>query len=397
MNMKKKVLTVIIVILFLSVIFIMGYTCYTNNQESGEYCRNYNEYLGVVESDEGLAIKNMVNGKIMGHYDFLLPYYADMDAVTSVVVKDNLRGYISSVTGEMIFEPQFRYAWLDNGENALAACVNQEGRMGFVNVETREVAIPFQYDFNEDILCPYSQPVYDFVFCNGLCIVPDSEGNLGLIDENGELVLPIEYSDIINWRDEYASEIILERKTEEDGIYRYGICDRSFNMLLPLEYDSIERVWRYDYLLQKRSCVYIVLRNGRYGLLDGALKQILPLEYDNIYEDTEIDGIVAVKNYVPQLYSLAGVLLNDFYAMSEIAYDGESGEYIDVAGFESVPEPFSDEASGYIQYYLDGCYGIIDGNKKVIIPARYDEIRYLGKGNFTCSIDGITYLIHDNR
>lgn len=405
--MKRKILTSVIIFLLLAVAGILIVVCTSHEQDPADIdYRYYTENVIIITHDSGYILGHISSNAfkpVSGPYDRVIPYYADRDAVSAVVVNDGLRGYILSETGEVILEPQFLYAWLDNGENGLAACVNTEGKLGFVNLLTKETVIPFQYDFNKEILCPNDQPLYDFVFCNGVCIVPDKDGNLGLINENGDLVLPIEYSDIINWRDADAPVIVLESRADEEGTCLYTMCDRDFRVQESPAYDSLDMVMSYDCSIdENRLMGYIVSRDGLYGMLDSSWKPILPLKYDNIYaldsyDNNAVDGVVAIKDYVPQLYSYSGVLLNDFYSENHYAYDEESDDYIECPGFAPLQEPFAEQASGYIRYCLDGAYGVIDGTKRVVIPAKYEKVEYLGHGNFLCVLHGINYLINDKR
>lgn len=430
--MGRKILSGVIVLAILCTAGIMGYSYFTIKYGI-KYERTWNHCVSIVTyNDRRCGVRNNSTGKIVGRFDEVMPYSdpSDVETTALIVVKDGLRGYVSAVTGEIIFPPQFLYAWIDNAENNLAACVNSEQKLGFVNVKTKEIAIPFQYEFDGDILVPDGEPLFDFVFHNGLCIIPGENGNLGLIDENGNQLLPTEYSDIIDWRTNLPI-IILERK-DNDGCILYSTCDRMFNMLLTLEYDSL-----YKCYSDIEEPIYIASRNGKYGILDSLLKEILPFKFDDIdrtdYNDAyivQIDGkygvlnesfdiiipidyehieeryigddcgcgYVAVTNYTQKLFNSEGVLLNDFYVDTHEEYDPELDSRIARPGLEVVPEPFNRTASPYIKYLLDDCWGIIDGRtREVVVPARYDKIEYLGLGNFACILDDKTYLITDNK
>lgn len=406
--MKKRIITGMIIGLFLCVIGIM---CYSYNIVQSDYIddeyRDINEYLSIKELSDGtIGIINKSTGKIVGRYDEVLSFYGMHTAATLIVVKDGLRGYISAETGESIFEPQFLYAWKSANDCNLAACVNIDAKMGFVNTETKKIAIPFQYNFEEDIFCPSKyrnnrMAVLDFVFSGGLCIVPGEDGKLGLIDTTGKLVLPIEYSDIINWRDANTPEIILKREISS-GSYKYRICDRNFKPLLSIEYDSLEKIWGVGDEYEINMFGYIVSLNGLYGVLDNSFNIVLPIEYDDIQTSYMRDYkgmscIVAVKNYVAKQYDSKGTMINDFYVECDYVYDEELDDYVKQSGLVSISDPFNGKASGYIRYSLKGLYGIIDGEKRVVIPAKYETIEYLGCGNFACIRDGVTFLKRDNK
>lgn len=411
--MKKNVITILIIGLLFAVVVIMGLSYYISQSEYREYNRrDINEYLSVENFEDGtIGIINKSTSEIVGIYDELLSFDDGCTSSVLLVVKDALRGFISAKTGEAIFEPQFLFAWINNDNNNLAACVNLDEKMGFVNVETREIAIPFQYDFDKDLFCPNNywgdrESILDFVFNQGFCIVPGKGGKIGLINEKGELIIPIEYVDIINWRDLSTPEIILKREVREDT-YKLSFCDREFNPLSSIEYDLVEKIWDYGYQDSGEYVIelygYIVKNDGLYGVLDKSLNTVLPIEYEYIYE-RNLPGeynstkcVVAVKNYVPKLYACNGTLLNDFYVESQIEYDTTIEEYVEHSGLVPISEPFNGEASGFIQYQLKDLYGIVDGTKRVVIPAKYDKIEYLGYGTFACILDGITYIKQDKN
>lgn len=430
--MERKILSGAIILAILCTTGIMGYSYFTL-KHGIKYEKAWNDYVSIVTYTDGqYGIRNDSTGKAVGRFDKVMPYFEpnDVAATVLVVVKDGLRGYVSAVTGEMIFEPQFLYAWIDNAENNLAACVNSDHKLGFVNVNTKEIAIPFQYEFDEDILIPNGEHLFDFVFHKGICIIPGENGNLGLIDETGKELLPVEYSDIVEWREE-SPIIILERKNNNGCIY--GACDREFNMLLPFEYESL-----FAYDSDSNTPIYIASKGGKYSLLDASLKEILPyrlddinsadyndayiveingkygvldesfniivpIEYDQIEEqyigkDGRRYGYVAVINYTPKLFDSNGVLLSDFYVDTYEEYDSESDDYVDKPGLEVVLEPFGRGATSYLKYLFDDCWGVIDGRtREVVVPAKYDKVEYLGQRNFACVLGEKTYLITVNK
>jgi hypothetical protein len=452
--MAAKILKTAIILAFLAGLGILGYSIGTKwyDKRYGENNRyDLSDNLSVVEYNNGeIGILNNLTGKTVGdRYDKVLETFLPEESThcIRIVVKDKLRGYISAETGEVIFEPQFLYAWVEDPASGLAACVSKDRKLGFVNVKTKQVAIPFQFDFDEDHFTPktysYSDCDYvrssilDFVFSNGICIIPGKDGKIGIIDKTGKLLLSAEYVDIINWRDANTPNIILKRKPFFAGIgisyenydYVYGVCDRNFKMIVPFEYNSFEKNTNFyvdEYRWEVKN--YIVQKDGKYGILDTLFNAILPIKYDNIEVSeksyiigmnekygvldenfktilpVEYDWIIAThtngdydkskyvvkKDYVQKLYDEKGKILNDFYV------ENRSGEY-DENEFEPVFEPNKITLSTYIKYYLDGNYGIIDGVQRVVIPAKYDNIEYLGNRNFACTEGGYSFLIKDTK
>lgn len=220
--MKKKIIIGSIVLLSAIVVVIMGYIG-IRHKNACHILAYMNDSVAIIEYLDGkIGIKNEKTGKSAGKFDDILSDYYDKDIMTIVVVDNGMRGYVSAVTGEMLFEPQFLYAWEVDSVSKLAACVNSDYKLGFVNIDTKEIAIPFKFDFDEDKFL-YSNwngygSIFDFVFKNGWCIVPGNDGKLGLIDDKGEIVLPIKYTDIINWRDKHSDDIILKRPSFYEGV-----------------------------------------------------------------------------------------------------------------------------------------------------------------------------------
>lgn len=441
-NIKFKT-KALIVISCLCIVGMMFYTYYVNH-----YSISYSEtisdniQLAYFYNSDDVAIRNSNTGEILGCYDECFTGYTKLKS--AVVVKDGLRGYISTETGEVIFEPQFMYAWLDNGQNDLAACVNEEGKLGFVNIVTKEIAIPFQYDFLDSDFGTYvdysgyeANGKFDFVFRNGLCLVPGENGEIGLIDETGKQVLPIKYTDIINWRDATAPDIILKSRDSAYYNYRYEIFDRNFKKIVSDDFQDLEKLWsrdedynivlhgymackndkwgiidssyktivpfQYDYMYKIHDFNFVVSKGGKRGIINMEGKKILPIEYNHIIEKEEFDypdfiyRFIAIKNYKAMLFDDKGRIINDFYVEDGYVYDNIEHDYVKVRGFEAVCEPNTEVSSKYIQYCWDYNFGIIDGKKRVVIEAKYDKIEYLGHGNFVCKKDNQLYLIHDEQ
>lgn len=454
--MARKILKTAIVLAFLAGLGILGYSLVSKwyDKKYGEADRTkLTDILTEIKYNNGeIGILNNATGKVVGRYNKVLEAFLPEESAhrIRVVVKNNLRGCISAETGEEIFEPQFLYAWVDDPESGLAACVNHDHKLGFVNVKTKEIAIPFQFDFDEDRFVPkyysYSKGDYvrssilDFVFSNGICIIPGKDGKIGVIDTSGKELLPAVYSDIINWRDARTPNIILKKRADKDSDYDYvyGVCDRNFKMILPFAYNHFEKQWEYedskDWSIKMHS--YVVSKDGKYGILDTLFKEILPIKYDNIAaqenaylvktgrkygvldsifkavlpvefdwictihlgDDYDNDLYIAKKDYVQKLYDAKGKLLNDFYVEKrEDEYDADKDEYVEKSAFEPVFEPNKAALSKYIRYYLDGNYGIIDDMQRVVIPAKYNKIEYLGNGNFSCTEGDYSFLFKDKN
>lgn len=320
--------------------------------------------------------------KIVGCYDmvFAQDYGSSIcerfmnSSMGSVLVRDEgLYGFIDPVTGEVIMEPQFIMAWDSDPISGLAACLNEELKLGFVNIETKQMAIPYQFDIDSTYLNPGWRNGYryfDFMFRDGFSLVPGPNGKVGIINEAGEIVVPIEYDEIEvkdygelshswdelwytetlssvaqrDYRNDYSFDkpVILMKK-DSTGVARYGVFDKNGVINIPVEYDQIAFCDSYDKAM-------LLCQNG--GFLRGV--------------DEE------------------GNLMDDFFFNYDCAY----GDCVTV-----LMDP-EDKPSPYIQYMTLNGYAVMDNEFRVVIePNDYWNIQYLGHGLFACEGNDDTGVI----
>ena len=376
----KKYLFYIVV---LTASFLLGNLIYDAVDLIGEKCSekrlaNRGEYLTdylntrIMDNGRVEIIKPQLN-KVVGCYDLVVAqdYGSSIcerfmnSTMGSVLVRENgLYGYIDPVTGEVMMEPQFTMAWDSDPISGIAACINDELKLGFVNIETKQVVIPFQFEIDSIYLDPGWQNGYryfDFMFRNGLALVPGPNGKVGIINEAGEIVVPIEYDEIEvkdygelshswdelwysetmssvmqrDYRDDYCFDkpVILMKK-DSTGVARYGVFDKNGVINIPVEYDQIAFCDSYEKAM-------LLCQNG--GILRGV--------------DEE------------------GNLMDDFFFNYDCAY----GDCVTV-----LMDP-EDKPSPYIQYTTLNGYAVMDSEFRVVIePNDYWNIQYLGYGLFAC-------------
>lgn len=311
--------------------------------------------------------------KVVGCYDmvFAQDYGSSIcemfmnSSMGSVLVRDKgLYGFIDPVTGEVIMEPQFIMAWDSDPISGLAACLNEDLKLGFVNIETKQMAIPYQFDIDSTYLDPGWRNGYryfDFMFRDGFSLVPGHNGKVGIINEAGEIVVPIEYDEIEvkdygelshswdelwytetlssvahrDYRNDYSfDEPVILMKKDSTGVARYGVFDKNGVINIPMEYDHIAFCDSYDKAM-------LLCQNG--GIIRGV--------------DEE------------------GNFMDDFYFNYDCAY----GDCVTVLMH---PE---DKPSPYIQYMTLNGYAVMDSEFRVVIePNDYWNIQYLGHGLFAC-------------
>lgn len=346
------------------------------------------EALNTREAKYGrVEIYNKKLKKVVGCYDqvFAQDYGSSLTETilnssegAVMVCNDGHYGYIDPVSGNVLVEPQYIMAWESDPISGLAACVNNELKLGFVNVKTGQVAIPFKFEIDS----AYLRHVYredfryfDYVFRNGLSLVPGPEGKIGIINEAGEIVVPVEYDDIeikdfgnpsrLYYDDWYESispgvlhrdhdnsydfehPIILEKR-DSIGAPHYGVFDKKGNMNVPVIYDQMAFVDTYDKVL-----------------------------------------ILCQKDGVLRGMDQNGNLLDDFCFYNDCAY----------ADNVSVLKDPEENLSPYILYQALNGYAVMDTDFRVVVmPCDYWDIQYLGNGIFACETgENYSVILKDEK
>ena len=227
------------------------------------------------------------------------------------------RGFINARNGEVVIDAranQYQKAWIFSDG---VAAVMQDGKIGFVNA-MNEVVIPFQFDYTDK--CRMWN--FGYVFHDGYCAMPDSEGDLGLIDLSGRWVVNPEYDEI--WAPLHNG-------------YR------------------------------------VVIQSGRYGLLDAACREAYPVEYD--YLEVHSEGIVLTKDGRKWQVDFEGNVTHPFLfdATYYLKYPDGYNEC------DELLHGFAD----YVKYEVMDSYGILNRiTGDPITPAIYSDINMLSEDLF---------------
>ena len=170
------------------------------------------------------------------------------------------RGYININTGRIIIDAEandYRKAWVFS--DGLAA-VMKDGKIGFIN-DQNDVVIPFQFDYTDKCR------MYDFgyVFHNGYCAMTDANGNLGLIDKNGNWVVEPEYDEI--WAPHKSGYRVIVKDS------KHGILDSTGTIIYPAEYGYISII----------PDGFILTKGGKQWQVDFEGNIVQPFMFDNTY------------------------------------------------------------------------------------------------------------------
>lgn len=208
------------------------------------------------------------------------------------------------------------------------------------------------------------------------------DGKMGMLDSVGKQVIPIVYDEL-----ETYSEKLLLAKIDE----RWGIIDLDNQVHLPFHYKSL---W-VNHCNRKQ----LIVKNeqGYTGMINIDNKQIIPCQYgslslfspDLLYASKDEQfGLINYQNevviplqYEEEMIGNTMFLCNDnsaqyFYAVK----NGKKG-LLNLKGEVTIPLiydelSFLSDDHDYFSITIGEKYGVVDKHGRIIIPARYDYIRY---------------------
>ncbi len=133
----------------------------------------------------------------------------------------------------------------DEKTNLAAVQSVSNNKWGVIN-KKGETVIPFEYQEGLDI--------------KNEKIVAKKDGKWGLLDTSGKILIPFEY-DYLNAESTKNTTVLLARKGENPK--QYGFIDFSGKILVPIEYDEVRFV---PMSVSNGSRHYNLKKNGKYGL-----------------------------------------------------------------------------------------------------------------------------------
>lgn len=232
------------------------------------------DLVAIKEDDGNITIKNTETGEVTAErIKFDWTSSSPNDSL-GVFCSDGKRGYYNSYTGKIVVEAQYRRAWIFS--EGLAA-VQKNGHIGFIN-RKGEVVIPFRYPY-------HGNPLSEFVFRNGHCIVADTTGKCGIINRQGDWVIQPKY-DNIDAYDEYviaSSAGIRRQLTYDEKVINSFVVDN----ILALTYTEKERYENKDgeivYLDKEvKTGLFSYKVGGRCGMMDSNCRRLTEPLYSRI-------------------------------------------------------------------------------------------------------------------
>ena len=128
--------------------------------------------------------------------------------------------------------------------------------------------------------------------------VIEFEGKDGAINKKGEIIIPFEYSHLIDFDEQ--TELILACNSENF----WGFINWKNETIIPFDY-SYASIFSEDYNLSA------VCKNGKYGCINRNNQEIIPIEYDSI-TSISFDKMGVCKNQKWGIINLQNQQIIDF-------------------------------------------------------------------------------------
>ena len=309
-------------------------------EKGGTYVSSTLGYFPDYDGNKGYIFNKQTREKVLKGVDWIaLPLGKDSLVCFS---SDNKRGYFNAKNGNVVVEPKYDHAWIFS--DGLGA-VEEDGRIKFLD-STGKIVIDngMKYDGTSD----------------------------GYVFHGGYIAVCAE-----------ASE-------------KYGLMDKTGNMVLPLEYDYIDIANNLEY--------WLVRKDKQWAVYDKNMKQILPFIDGYVYiTDGSID--VTMSDHTMRKYDFEGNLINDFYISETRHLTYDTGEvyyakdsYTDDDGDEQeYLEERNKQATARLRAYAagDGYEGLMTPEGHVITMPLYKNIEAIGPDTYLGTVsDGDKVIVN---
>ena len=313
----RRSIATILILIPVGLVVLVGYALYEDAYGRDYWDRKLSENVTLRSfSDNKWRVYNKQTGEYTTEKINWVSEAPETDSL-AVYALPGKRGYININSGHIIIDAEandYRKAWVFS--DGLAA-VMKDGKIGFIN-DKNEVVIPLQFDYTDKCR------MYDFgyVFHNGYCAMTDADGNLGLIDKNGNWVVEPEYDEI--WAPHKSGYRVIVKDS------KHGILDSTGTIIYPAEYGYISII----------PDGFVLNKGGKKWQVDFQGNVLQPFMFDNTY-----------------------------YLKYPVGYN-ECGE---------IQFAFAD----YVKYEVMNCYGIMNRiTGEPITAAIYSDINMLSKDLF---------------
>jgi hypothetical protein len=298
---------------------------------------------------ELFGLKNKVSGSVIvaAKYDSINML---CDSVPLVWVKGKV-GCVTSLGGEIIPCNFTKIAFNKTFTELLLVC--KDSLYGVYSIYGKEIAA-----------CKYNEIT---ISKNGIVI--KSNDKKGVLDRNGNLIVPCEYDAIFDFYDSLA----LVKKNS-----KYGFVSLRGIEVIPCEYDKI--FWnkkKYNYFPGGKA---LVQKNGKFGIIDRSGAVIVPCQYDwEFYLPLFSNYSRVIQNEKKGLIDKTGKqVLPCIY--DEISWENDSAK--------NASDPSGTHGKQFFIVKSNKKWGIVNNENSIIIPIKYDGIGNFSYGLAAASLNG---------
>ncbi len=253
-------------------------------------------FIIAINDDEKYGVINIDNEVVLSfEYDEIYnihEYYGYLR-----VSKNNKFGLVNSANAEIVVPLEYESIEYTRNETAVAI---KEGRFGVIDVRNK-IVVPFIYD---SIMNHY----------DGFAVYKDELA--GFINEEGSVILPVEFYNISEVKDGYITAVI----NDENDEHKYAVYDLNGEEIVPPIYDYIDYYATDKYMLVNKGWyAYLIEKETGKEMIADSNLYFTDVKYINDkYYAGGASGSYAIVNFAGQLLTL-----HNYNDISIINIDGE--------------------------------------------------------------------------
>ena len=246
----------------------------------------------------------------------------DRDSL-AVFCSDEKRGYFNRFTGEVVIPAQYEKAWVFSEG---LACVMERGMLHFIDHKGQTVW---------EKVFPYVHDIDEHCFHNGLCVMMGDNGSIGFIDRQGNWKVDPEYDGA-----DYVSNGFWKVWDEDEG---YGLLNVEGEIVLPVMYDYVS-------IHEGDSSIYVTRHDHVDQVLDFDMNIINSCNFSEVekmeYDTDEYDEEGILKSATAKCLRYRNT--DWYYGLMD-----RSGNMVTLPLYSDI------EAIGPDRYQCDGPYGAV--------------------------------------
>ncbi|MCZ2458981.1 MAG: WG repeat-containing protein [Chitinophagales bacterium] len=218
---------------------------------------------------------------------------------------------------------------------------NMEGKFGYMTSTGKEVVAPVYEEIND----------LDVTGTDESIVLAKLNGKWGYIDLTGKNKVGFKYDNYlkVSYPEQYVAHVGPNGLMIKVKDKKYGLFDKNGTNIIPYKFDEL----RFE-----NNHIYAVNADKR-GLLDFSGKVLVPVKYDMLDDGDAKTSEIAI------------VGLNDTKKIFNIKLGKE---------FDLTESDEAEIKGDLVKIESGGQYGVVNGNGKIVVPVKYNEIAILEKG-----------------